>query len=223
LCIAHAFVDGQALQGEQRDLFDSFDGIGPDVLAPLYNASEISRARKALQGMVENPSEAFAPSKWPLYLWRLGFGPLIGQFFILITTIGRKSGLPRRAIVAYFFVNGKKYVVAHPDAQWVQNVAHTPAATLQTAYGTESVTVRAVTDDGERAMVLAHLRHNRPRVAALIDSPLTAQQNALFTFEPTHDTTPPALPDDWRRYTWAALLSLAAWFVSRRKRKQGRR
>lgn len=173
--------------------------------------------------MVETPSEAFALNKLPLYLWRLGLGPLVGQVFMLITTTGRKSGLARRAIVDYFFVNGKKYVVADPAAQWVQNVEQMPTATLQTAYGTESVTVRAVTDEDERVAVLAHLNHNRPLMAARIGPMLTARQVVLLTFEPTQTPTPPALPDDWSRYTWAVLLGIAGWFMARQNRKRGRR
>ena len=38
--------------------------------------------------------------KWPIQLWRLGLGPLIGRYLMLITHTGRKSGQLRESPLA---------------------------------------------------------------------------------------------------------------------------
>lgn len=37
----------------------------------------------------------------PILLYRLGLEPLVGWGFMILTTTGRKSGLPRRTAIEY--------------------------------------------------------------------------------------------------------------------------
>lgn len=174
--------------------------------------------------------EDFSWAKLPVYLWRLGLGGVVGQVFMLISTHGRRSGLIRRAYTPYFFVNGKKYVYADPDAQWYQNVLAHPLATIQTAYGDEPVSVRKVTDPDEIAEVFAHLQQNRPALARAIyqqvgveespaDLAAAADRLHLITFEPTDAPTPMPQDADLRWLT-VAVVGFVAWLWQRRARSR---
>lgn len=78
--------------------------------------------------------------KLPILLYRLGFGPLVGKLFMILTTRGRKSGLPRHTPVEYRTYHGRKYVmVGWPKSDWYRNILADPLVTIQTAAGTESV------------------------------------------------------------------------------------
>jgi hypothetical protein len=168
----------------------------------------------------------------PIWLWRLGFGALIGQFSLLLTTLGEQSGLPRRASVPYFFVNGKPYALAAPDEQWYRNALANPLATLQSAYGTQSVSVRRVTAIEELTDAFAHLRHHRPTEAAIYlaqagvqrfpdDLAEAAPRIHLVTFEPTDAQTPPPLEADLSWLTVIGVLFLG-WLLRRRARRKPR-
>lgn len=53
-------------------------------------------------------------TKWlcksPILFYRLGLGFLVGQIFMLMTTIGRKSGQPRRTAIEFHEFTGRNYV-----------------------------------------------------------------------------------------------------------------
>ena len=57
-------------------------------------------------------------------LYALGLGRLIGQIVLLLTTIGRKSGLPRVTPLQYEEVDGAWYVASAKGtkADWFQNI-----------------------------------------------------------------------------------------------------
>src|SRR5215212_8451602 len=55
--------------------------------------------------------------KSPIGLWRLGFGPLIGQTFMIMTTTGRRSGLPRQTVIQYFTYEGRRYIYSGHGAE----------------------------------------------------------------------------------------------------------
>ncbi len=166
----------------------------------------------------------------PIWLWRLGLGVLIGQFNLLLTTTGKQSGLIRRFSVPYFFVNGKMYALALPDEQWYQNVLANPLATLQSAYGTQPVSVRRVTEPKEMADAFMHLRYHRPTTAAIYlaqagvqrfpdDLAAAAPRIHLVTFEPTTAQTPPPLEADLSWLTVIGVLILG-WLLRRKPRRQ---
>ena len=86
----------------------------------------------------------------PIWLWRLGLGPLVGRLFMVMTTTGRKSGLPRRTAVEYHTWHGRKYVLAAwLQSDWYRNLQADPYLTIQTAVGAESVIARRLIDDAE--------------------------------------------------------------------------
>lgn len=98
-----------------------------------------------------------------LYRWRLGW--LLGQRFLLLHHVGRKSGLPRQAVieVAGYDAGTDAYTVAAgygPQSDWYRNLQQTPAAAIQV--GRRSLSVTAVllspTESGE-AMVRYARQH----------------------------------------------------------------
>ncbi len=142
-------------------------------------------------------------NKMPMLLWRLGLRPILGRTFVLITTTGRKSGQPRRAMVGYYVVNGKKYVYSGygQQSQWYKNIAANPRMTIQNAHGTEQVTARRVTDLDELVEVFRQILDKHPRLAKSFVTMLgfepTAQniaaykdQMILLTFEPAGESQP---------------------------------
>ncbi len=173
------------------------------------------------------------PDPLPIMLWRLGLGVLIGQFNLLLTTTGKRSGLPRRASVPYFFVNGKMYALATQDDQWYQNALAHPLATIQSAYGTQSVNVRRVTATAELTDAFIHLKQHRPTAAALYlaqvgvqrfpdDLPAAAERIHLVAFEPTTAHTPPPLEADLSWLTVIGVL-IFGWLVRRKPRRKPRK
>lgn len=159
-----------------------------------------------------NAPQPFAFNKMPIYLWRMGLGPLVGQLFMLVTTTGRRSGQSRRAVVEYFFVNGQKYVMADPEAQWYLNAQADPRLTIQTAFGTECARARRVTEENELTAVFVTLMNNRPMMAQRImqrvpmqsipaDLVANADKLTLVAFDPTSDPTPPPMEADLRWLT----------------------
>ena len=85
--------------------------------------------------------------KWPVYLWRLGLGPIIGRIFILFTHIGRKSGLPRRTMTERYYLNGRNYAPSGfgRRPQWWRNIEVNPLVTIQTTDGVQSARAVRVT------------------------------------------------------------------------------
>lgn len=74
----------------------------------------------------------------PIGLFRLHLGWLLGGRFLLLTHTGRRSGLPRQAVIevvghdkasdVYFVVSGWG-----KGSDWYQNVRKTPSVTVQVA------------------------------------------------------------------------------------------
>jgi deazaflavin-dependent oxidoreductase (nitroreductase family) len=84
------------------------------------------------------PPRGLARLGWraPIWFYRLGLGGLLGGRFVLLNHIGRKSGLPRQAVleVVYYYKDTGAYVVASgfgEKSDWYQNVIANPKVTIQ--------------------------------------------------------------------------------------------
>ena len=70
----------------------------------------------------------------PLYLYQLGWGPVLTWVPLLIlTSKGRTSGLPRHVVVEYRR-HGKKYYTVSgwgADSNWYRNIEQDPLVTIQ--------------------------------------------------------------------------------------------
>lgn len=158
--------------------------------------------------------------KAPILLWRLGFGPILGRVFMLLTTWGRKSGLPRRTVVEYHVLGEKIYAPCAfgPKADWYKNILANPRVTVQTARGIQSMIATRVTDDEELLAVYELLRRRDP---VLLDAYLrsldirpdpadvVAKKDRIYwiRFEPTDEPTPPPLEVDLA-WIWPVVLLL---------------
>lgn len=101
----------------------------------------------------------------PIHLWRLGLARLCPANFLLLTTTGRKSGLPRRTMVEYSNLDGRFYLASGwaKRTQWYRNIRADPLVTLQTAKeGAVSGRAAVVTDDDEIAKLYVHMRGKSP-------------------------------------------------------------
>jgi deazaflavin-dependent oxidoreductase (nitroreductase family) len=61
-------------------------------------------------------------------LYAIGLGPLIGRIILLLTTVGRKTGLKRVTPLQYEEIDGKYYLGAARglQADWVRNIQCNP-------------------------------------------------------------------------------------------------
>lgn len=156
----------------------------------------------------------------PLVLWRMGLGPILGQMFMVITIIGRKSGQPRRVVLEYHKLDGRKYVLAGwaEQSDWYKNMVANPFVTIQTADGTERMLMQRITDEAQLGNLFDLVR-NHPLVKAWLERTGTTltreeflvQKNLIyiFTFDPTSEPTPPALEADLSA-VWIIPVALVA-------------
>ena len=85
-----------------------------------------------------DPPRGFNALLWrmPIWLYRLGFGWLLGEKALLLTHIGRKSGQPRQAVLEIIqaYPSENRYLVVSgfgPGSQWYQNIKKEPRVTIQ--------------------------------------------------------------------------------------------
>ena len=82
---------------------------------------------------MRNPAAQNSPEKRPfrappsaliIRLYNLGLAPLLGRLILLLTTTGRKSGLPRVTPLQYEDVDGQFYIGSARGAQadWFRNI-----------------------------------------------------------------------------------------------------
>lgn len=84
----------------------------------------------------------------PRLLYRLGLGPSYGRLVLLLTTTGRKSGVPHVTPLQYEEVNGKIIVVAArgQQADWFRNIIVNPRVEVRVKSRRFSGRAETVTD-----------------------------------------------------------------------------
>jgi deazaflavin-dependent oxidoreductase (nitroreductase family) len=204
--------------------------IGANIIPQKGGETMATTFQQREQGFMTYPGGGWLKFgvKAPITLWRLGLGPVIGKVLMLITTTGRKSGLPRRTMVEYHTlpagdlpVSGKKYAPSAfgPKADWYKNIAADPRVTIQTADGAEGAIATRVTDDDELVAVFELFRRRDPVVlnwylGSLDIQPdpadIVARKDRIYwlRFDPTDEVTPPPLEVDLK---WVWLVVLAGW------------
>jgi deazaflavin-dependent oxidoreductase (nitroreductase family) len=170
------------------------------------------------------------PMKWlfktPILLYRLGLGFLVGHLFMVMTTTGRKSGLPRHTAIEFHEFEGKPTVLSGwgTKTDWYRNLQANPLATVQTWRGAQSVRARCMDSDEERARAFRWAQSN-PTMRKMMELAgfemtleqfLAAKERFTFVvFEPTDEQTPPLLKADLV-WVWAVLLPiclLCVWLL----------
>jgi len=168
--------------------------------------------------------------KSPILLYRLGLGGVVGRLFMIMTTVGRKSGLPRRTAIEFHEFRGRKFVFSGwgVNTDWYRNLESNPYVTIQTWRGAESVLAHRITTEAELAEAFEFAMSN-PTLRAVIhalgfgltlEQFLAQKQRFTFvTFDPVDHPTPAPLPVDLV-WVWLALLPLGlllAWRVVHRR------
>lgn len=172
----------------------------------------------------------------PVWLYRLGLGPLLGHANLMVlTTIGRTSGQPRHTAIEYRTHGTKTYVISAwgDRPHWYRNLLANPAVGV--AQGERRFTAQAipVAETGEAARVLYLFRKRAPAVydalLARLSSedavsartvPAISDRFVIVRLDPDAASGgPEPVRDDWRG-AWlvlgASLASLAAAFIIRR-------
>jgi deazaflavin-dependent oxidoreductase (nitroreductase family) len=166
----------------------------------------------------------------PEYAWRLGLGPVLGRYIMLITQINHKTGNPCKTSMEFFEVNGIKYIanVFGIQSKWYRNILANPRVTIQTADGTEQMVAVPVTADDEFITIIEWLLHRNPKFANQYIGNLEPQTNrkgflkykeelTFLRFDPTSEPTPQGLDVDLA-WIWPILLIWSIIFRPRRKK-----
>jgi len=103
----------------------------------------------------------------PIGLYRLGLGWLLGERFLLLTHTGRKTGLPRYAVVEVMRhdpITDTYYVASGfgEKSDWFRNIQKTPQVTIQVGRRkTAAVAERLPLEEAERELLDYAQRHPR--------------------------------------------------------------
>lgn len=105
----------------------------------------------------------------PIWLYKARLGRLLGKRFLLLNHIGRKSGLPRQAVLEVIHYDKERncYLVASgfgKKSQWYQNLLHTPEVTIQVG-GQKLAVVADMLLPEVRADVMADYAKRNPKTA----------------------------------------------------------
>ena len=72
-------------------------------------------------------------SRMPIYFYKIGLGGLFKERFLLLTHIGRKSGLPRKAVLEVVDKDQENYYIVSgfgEKSQWFKNVMQAPQVNI---------------------------------------------------------------------------------------------
>lgn len=104
---------------------------------------------------------------WPPQIaYAVGLGPLIGNFVLLLTTTGRKSGRRRVTPLQYEEMDGRIYLGAARGLKtdWIRNIQANPRVEVRVKARKFTGTARVVTDPGQIADFLELRCQRHPRM-----------------------------------------------------------
>lgn len=173
----------------------------------------------------------------PILFWRMGFGPLIGRFFLILTHIGRHTGKVRRTALEYQMLDGRVYVFnAWPQADWYHNILAEPRVTVQTGRETFAAAARPLVTQHDYLEAYALVERSpvaRAMLTAMgIDTSLAGFLAAkddleIVTFDPSEAPGPPPLQADLRWLSPVAavtiLTAVGVGFIAGKRVGEGKR
>jgi deazaflavin-dependent oxidoreductase (nitroreductase family) len=133
-------------------------------------------------------------TRFPLLLYRLGLGDFLNAARILVlTTRGRKSGLPRHTPIEYRQHGSKIYIVSAWGTRphWYQNLLVHARVTVQQGRRQLSANAQVVTNSGEALRALHLFRRTAPFYYDTLIARLSNRQ----------DIAPRTLPDIAKQIT----------------------
>jgi deazaflavin-dependent oxidoreductase (nitroreductase family) len=110
------------------------------------------------------------PSALIIKLYNHGFAPLLGRMILLLTTTGRKSGLPRLTPLQYELVDGH-YCIGSArgvKADWFRNILADPHVRVRVKSKEFAAIAEPVTDPARIADFLELRLRRHPRMVGLI-------------------------------------------------------
>jgi deazaflavin-dependent oxidoreductase (nitroreductase family) len=127
-------------------------------------------------------------------LYAIGLGPLVGRLVLLLTTTGRKTGLPRVTPLQYEEIDGAFYLGSSrgQKADWFRNIQANPHVEIRVKSRRLRGVAEAVTDPVRVADFLALRLERHPKMIGAI-----LQREGL-----------PAQPDRAQLEAYAAKLAL---------------
>jgi deazaflavin-dependent oxidoreductase (nitroreductase family) len=203
----------------------------PDLSGPLKTASDASRTffRYANRyGMV--PAHRAGLAAW--------FGNPLTGWQCLVTTIGRRSGLPRHSPLGYIVMDGAAWVMAGygPSTLWYRNVLDDPRVDLLLpARPPIAALATEARDPSTRARIIPPLCRSMALPGAMIGCfpPTSSDERILecvsfvplVRLAPVDGTPLVAGPDDpgGLGWAWRQALALGATFLGLRALRMGPR
>lgn len=103
-------------------------------------------------------------------MYAIGLGPLVGKVILLLTTIGRKSGLKRVTPLQYEEIDGKYYLgsVRGLKADWVRNIQANPNVEIRVKSLSLKGQAEVVTDPARFADFVEVRLQRHPRIVGAI-------------------------------------------------------
>jgi deazaflavin-dependent oxidoreductase (nitroreductase family) len=106
----------------------------------------------------------------PQVLYAVGLGPLYGRLVLLLTTTGRKTGLPRVTPLQYEEIEGAIYVASAlgDHADWFRNIQADPHVHVRVGSRNFAGIAEPITDVGRIADFLEYRLRRHPRMVGAI-------------------------------------------------------
>ncbi len=110
------------------------------------------------------------PPQLMIALYRAGLGPLIGRLVLLLTTTGRRSGLPRTTPLQYEQIDSLIYVASARGARadWFRNILACPRVRVRIGLREFDAVAEPITDSCRIADFLELRLHRHPRMVGAI-------------------------------------------------------
>jgi deazaflavin-dependent oxidoreductase (nitroreductase family) len=144
--------------------------------------------------MKTKTTQPMPPNNVMKTLYAIGLGPLIGRLVLLLTTTGRKTGLPRVTPLQYEEIDGAFYLGSSrgQKADWFCNILANPHVEIRVKSRRFRGVAETVTDPARVADFLAFRLKRHPKMIGMI-----FQREGL-----------PAQPDRAQLETYAARLAM---------------
>ena len=123
------------------------------------------------QGKPKLPPTGWRKHLWraPIYLYRIGLGPLMGKRFLLLNHVGRKTGKVRQAVVEIdrYDPATNTYIIASgfgAKSDWYRNLRKTPEVVIQVGNKKLKATAELLSPEQSAAEMVRYAR-DHPRAA----------------------------------------------------------
>lgn len=125
-----------------------------------------------MPGFRQTPKFILRLIHWPpRILYAIGLGPLVGNFLLLLVTIGRKSHKPRVTPLQYEEIDGKIYLGAAlgQKADWLRNIQANPKVEVRVKSRRFSGLAETITNPKQIADFLeVRLSHHPRMIGAML-------------------------------------------------------